>query len=309
MLENPVSNQNGEDSNTMSAVCDEPLISIGMPIWNCSSTVLASVNSILNQSYMNWELFISDNYSNDGTFELVQNLVQGDPRITLVKQTENKGGWQNFLFVFNSSKREYFKFHAGDDCLSTDYLESIINGLKENPNLIGICTPDKWDTQNDSSEKGNTFDFPGPQEVRLGKFKKYCWKSNGVFYGVFKRDALNRAITPDLFRSKIHILDWLIVAKILKEGEIKRTSSGMLTLGSNGASNSNPFTWFNQLNGILNKVLPYRGFTKLYSAGEVPVSWRTRLGVFLWVSELNINHFKGLTRLGIHKAGIRGFSK
>ncbi len=292
----------------MSKSNHQPVISIGMPIWNCSATISSSIQSIINQSYENWELLISDNHSTDGTFEIVSSLVKNDSRVKLVRQNENRGGWPNFLYVFNSSQGVYFKFHAGDDCLSRDYLESIVEGFRESPNSIGFCTPDQWDTQSGGQESGNRFDFSGSQLARFVKLKENCWKSNGVFYGVFKRDALSRAITEDLFRSKIQILDWLILAKLLKEGEINRTNSGLLTLGSNGASNSNPFTWFTQLQGFSNKAFPYRGFMNLFKAGSLPVSFRTKCIVVRWITQLTLKHFKGLLRLGLHKSGIKTYA-
>jgi glycosyltransferase involved in cell wall biosynthesis len=283
----------------------KPVISIGMPIWNCAATISSSIQSVLNQSYENWELLISDNHSTDGTFEIVNGLVESEPRIKVVRQDQNRGGWANFLFVFNSSEGIYFKFHAGDDCLSRDYLESIVAGFRESPGSIGFCTPDKWDNQGSEQENRNRFDFSGSQVVRLNKLQKNCWKSNGVFYGVYKKDALSRAITQDLFRSKIQILDWLILAKLLKEGEIKRTSSGLLTLGSNGASNSNPFAWFNQLHGFWNKTLPYKGFLKLFKEGDLHIPKRARAIIVFWMLDLTLKHFKGLLRLGLHRIRIK----
>jgi glycosyltransferase involved in cell wall biosynthesis len=292
----------------MSKFNDQPVISIGMPIWNCAATISSSIQSILNQSYENWELLISDNHSTDGTFEIVSSMVKDNSRIKLIRQNENRGGWPNFLFVFNSSQGNYFKFHAGDDCLSRDYLESIVEGFRESPNSVGFCTPDQWDIETGGQETGNRFDFSGSQVARLVALQKNCWKSNGVFYGVFKRNALSRAITQDLFRSKIQILDWLILAKVLKEGDIKRTNSGRLTLGSNGASNSNPFTWFDQLQGFSNKIFPYKGFIKLFNAGSIPISFRSKCVVIWWITQLTLKHLKGLLRLGLHKSRIKSYS-
>jgi glycosyltransferase involved in cell wall biosynthesis len=292
----------------MSSPTQIPLISIGMPIWNCSTTVTKSLISVLDQSYENWELLISDNCSTDGTFEIVQSLIKDDSRIKLVQQKQNIGGWANFLFVFSVAKGNYFKFHAGDDFLSTDYLESITRTLQEAPEAIGVCTPDVWDYQIDELELGNSFDFVGSQEVRLDSLTKHCWKSNGVFYGVFKRESLSRAITPELFKSKVPILDWLIIAKILKEGVIKRTATGLLILGSKGASNSNPKAWFDQLQGFTNKVFPYLGFIKMFKAGDLPISKRSMVIVFSWIIQLTLKHFKGLIRLGLHTAGIKKYA-
>ena len=265
-------------------------------------TVQESLNSILNQSYQNWELLISDNCSTDGTFEIIRRLVANDSRVRLVRQVENLGGWPNFNYVFNASKGRFFKFHAGDDYLSSDYLVSIVRNIQLSPNMAGYCTPDNWDTL---TENRNDFDFLGSQSDRLGSLRRLCWKSNGVFYGVFHREILNRAMTPDLYKSKIYILDWLILARILKEGEIVRTKFGLLTLGSNGASNSNPLTWFNQLNGLVQKAMPYLGFVSLFNKGGVFVSLESRIVICKWVLEMNLIHYKGLLRLAVDRAGIK----
>jgi glycosyltransferase involved in cell wall biosynthesis len=293
----------------MSNLAMSPLISIGMPIWNCSTTVTESLLSIMNQSYTNWELLVSDNCSTDGTFELVQNLVKDDSRVKLEQQEFNRGGWSNFLYVFSFTQGEYFKFHAGDDVLSPDYLESIVRTFQDFPEAIGVCSPDVWDYERDNSQTGNSFEFVGSQEARLNTLTRYCWKSNGVFYGVFKTKSLRLAITPEIFTRKIQILDWLVLAKILKQGVIKRADSGLLILGSNGASNSNPDTWINQLQGFSNKTFPYRGFVKLFKTGDIPVSHRSKLIMVGWIINLTLRHFKGLIRLGLHNSGVRPYSR
>ena len=57
---------------------NKPLVSVCVPVFNSKKTVLNSINSILNQSYRNIEVIISDNNSDDGTFEICKKLKKKD---------------------------------------------------------------------------------------------------------------------------------------------------------------------------------------------------------------------------------------
>ena len=274
-----------------------PVISIGMPIWNCEDTVGKSIQSIVNQDFTNWCLLISDNHSSDSTFEIAQRFADSDDRITLVRQSRNIGGWQNFQYVLNNSNRRYFKFHAGDDVLSPNYLTECIDLLERDSNFVGACTPDGWDWEVQKNLKVNDFSFTGTQSERLAALCAKCWRSNGVFYGVFHKYEFEEAISSDIFLSQLHILDWLILARLLKVGGIARTSNGLMTLGSKGASNTDPLQWYKQLDGTRNKAFPYQSFYRLFVKGSQKIEIRTKIEVRKWILLLYFNHYKGLFRL------------
>jgi len=274
-----------------------PIISIGMPIWNSEKTVAQSIQSILDQDYPNWNLIISDNCSSDSTFEIAQQFAASDHRITLTRQPRNIGGWPNFQFVLSRAEGEYFKFHAGDDVISYDYLSECMNLLEKDPKFVGACAPDGWDWELENSHRVNDFEFVGNQVKRLATLRRKCWRANGVFYGVFRRCAFEEALLSDIFMSKLHILDWLILARLLKVGAIARTSKGLMTLGSNGASNSDPKQWYKQLDGIRSKIFPYKSFFRLFIKGSQRVGIKTRIEIRRWLLVLYANHYKGLLRL------------
>jgi teichuronic acid biosynthesis glycosyltransferase TuaG len=62
-----------------------------MPAYNSESTILDSVNSVLSQSYQNWELVIVNDGSRDRTLEIVDDISKTEPRIVVLNLTENKG--------------------------------------------------------------------------------------------------------------------------------------------------------------------------------------------------------------------------
>ena len=75
-------------------------ISIGMPAYNCERYIAQSIESLLAQTYGDFELVISDNASTDGTEQICRDYAARDQRIRYVRRTENIGGPGNFRFVF-----------------------------------------------------------------------------------------------------------------------------------------------------------------------------------------------------------------
>ena len=63
-----------------------PLISIGLPVFNNQNLIKTAIQSIISQSFQNWELIISDNNSSDETVKVIEELIKSDERIFFYKQ-------------------------------------------------------------------------------------------------------------------------------------------------------------------------------------------------------------------------------
>src|SRR3989344_6660086 len=93
----------------------QPLISIGLPVFNGEKFIEQSLKSLIAQTYINFEIIISDNNSSDNTFKICEKYAKKDNRIKLIRQSKNIGGIQNFNFVLRFSKGKYFTWQGGDD--------------------------------------------------------------------------------------------------------------------------------------------------------------------------------------------------
>ena len=78
---------------------NKPLISVGMPVYNESKWIEQSLDSLLAQTFQDFELIISDNASTDGTWSTLQEYAARDARIVLHRQPENRNALINFQFV------------------------------------------------------------------------------------------------------------------------------------------------------------------------------------------------------------------
>lgn len=101
---------------------DLPLVSIGMPVYNGEEYLRDALNSLLEQTFDNFELTISDNASTDKTEEICREYAKLDTRIHYFRQANNIGAASNFQFVLNQARGGLFMWAAYDDKWAKNYL-------------------------------------------------------------------------------------------------------------------------------------------------------------------------------------------
>ncbi len=105
-----------------------PLISILTPFKNTEQYLTNCIESIINQSYTNWELLIVDDSSTDGSYNLVKSFAEKDPRIKLLKNT-GSGIIDALRLGFNESSGAYITRMDSDDLMPKNKLEVLLNNL------------------------------------------------------------------------------------------------------------------------------------------------------------------------------------
>ncbi len=93
----------------------DPLVSIGLPVYNGENYLEEAIRSILAQTYTHFELIISDNGSTDRTQEICEFYAERDLRIRYYRNKENLGAAWNYNQTFHLAKGKYFKWAAHDD--------------------------------------------------------------------------------------------------------------------------------------------------------------------------------------------------
>jgi glycosyltransferase involved in cell wall biosynthesis len=115
-------------------------VAIGMPVWNGENFICEAIDSILGQTFSDFELLISDNASTDGTEEICRDYAKRDKRIRYIRQKKNIGAAFNHNFVVHQSSGEYFKFAAHDDILAPQCLEQCVRVLDADEGAV-LCSP------------------------------------------------------------------------------------------------------------------------------------------------------------------------
>lgn len=106
-------------------------IDILLATYNGEKFVKEQIESILNQSYADFNLIISDDASTDNTLNILEEYEKKDTRIKVFKKEKNEGLIANFEFLLKNVTSDYFMFSDQDDIWKKDKIEKSINKLKE----------------------------------------------------------------------------------------------------------------------------------------------------------------------------------
>jgi len=171
-----------------------PTVSIGMPVYNGEKYIRESLDSLLSQTFTEFELLISDNASTDGTEAICREYAARDSRIRYVRQNENRGAAANFELVLYKAQGEYFMWMACDDIAgSPSYLGCLVDVITKGNYDLALPAVDIIFTATDGTSqyfRRNSMD--GFSECKT--VEDYCvatvrWPVFHI-YGLFRRRSL-----------------------------------------------------------------------------------------------------------------------
>jgi glycosyltransferase involved in cell wall biosynthesis len=123
---------------TAQMIGNRPYVSIGLPVFNGGKYLPDALDSLLSQTYSDFELIISDNASTDSTEGICQAYTARDQRIRYVRNETNLGASRNFNRVFELAVGKYFKWAAHDDLCAPEYLERCVRALDQDASVV-LC--------------------------------------------------------------------------------------------------------------------------------------------------------------------------
>jgi glycosyltransferase involved in cell wall biosynthesis len=115
-----------------------PRVSVGLPVFNGERYVADAIESVLAQTFEDFELIISDNASTDRTAAICREYAARDPRVRYHRNDRNIGAAPNFNRAFRLSCGQYFKWAAHDDLLAPEFLAKCVAVLDADPRTV-LC--------------------------------------------------------------------------------------------------------------------------------------------------------------------------
>lgn len=113
-----------------------PRVSIGLPIYNGEKYLKETMESLLNQTFTDYELLISDNASTDATEEICRSYAEQDDRIRYFRLEDNLGASENHNRLVAMASGEYFKWTAHDDLCEPTFIERCVEVLDNDPEVV-----------------------------------------------------------------------------------------------------------------------------------------------------------------------------
>ena len=172
-----------------------PLVSIGMPVYNGEKYICEALDSLLAQTFTNFELIISDNASIDDTEIICRGYAKKDQRIRYIRQQTNLGALGNFQFVLEKGCSKYFMWAASDDKWEKGWIEALYSQLTKTGKcaVFGLVQQIDGGGQNVMHLANNRcFQFSGNRLWRrIAFFLQFegAGKAN-LFYSLFEKKQL-----------------------------------------------------------------------------------------------------------------------
>jgi len=187
----------------------EELISIIMPTYNSEGYVLKTVQSVINQSYQNWELIITDDASTDNTVALLKNTFVREDRIKIYTNEINQGAAITRNNSIKKAQGRYIAFLDSDDFWFPKKLEIQLNFMKNNNCDLSYSSFIVVD------EKGKQ---KGYVEADKQVTYKSLLKQNTVGFSTMMYDTkkIGKVYMP-LIRKR---QDWALLLKIMKQENV-----------------------------------------------------------------------------------------
>jgi glycosyltransferase involved in cell wall biosynthesis len=208
---------------------EAPLVSIGLPVYNGERFVAEAIQCVLDQTFSDWELIISDNCSTDRTVAICRQFADQDSRIRLYQNARNMGVCFNYSEVFRLSRGQYFKWMAHDDLFASRFIESCIQELEKGESVVlafpKMCHVDAGGRvlrrqASELSVLGATAESRAKQFLRsAAQNTDFLW----LAYGVIRRDVLQQSGSMGLYAGS----DQVLLFKISLCGGIKQINEEM----------------------------------------------------------------------------------
>lgn len=190
------------------------LCSIIIPVFNVGNYISYTINSIINQTYRNWECIIVDDGCSDDTIIRIIEIIGSNSRFKLIKRPESrlKGPSASRNVGFENSTGDYIQFLDGDDIMHPQHLEKKVKELRQNTDLdFVVCQSASFNNDiNNITILWKDIFSNNPFEDHV------CGKINFLIHGpMFRRTYLEKQ--DYLFNENIkYNEEWILFSRLLQ---------------------------------------------------------------------------------------------
>ncbi len=180
------------------------LVSIITPTWNCARFICESIRSVQAQTYLNWEMIISDDCSTDDTKEMIASYLESDSRIKYICNPKNSGAAITRNNALKVAKGKWVAFLDSDDLWHPEKLEKQVKFMVENGYHFSYTEYVEMD------EKGKETGIliSGPKHVSRRGMYNFCWP--GCLTVMYDREHVGLLQIADIKKNNDYAM-WLKV--------------------------------------------------------------------------------------------------
>lgn len=180
------------------------IVSVIMPSFNTGRFIKEAINSVINQTYTNWELIIVDDCSNDDTNEIINSFE--DSRIKYLKNDTNMGAAICRNRALKEAKGKWIAFLDSDDLWKKDKLEKQIGFMEKGGYDFSYTNY----IEMDEKSTPNGIIVTGPKKISKNKMYDYCWP--GCLTVMYNAEKIGLIQIEDIKKNNDYAM-WLKICK------------------------------------------------------------------------------------------------
>jgi glycosyltransferase involved in cell wall biosynthesis len=175
-------------------ITKETQVSIGLFTRNGAKTIKRALDSLLSQTFSDFELIISDNVSTDEIPHICKEYAAKDSRIRYIRQDKSLSAAENQTFVLCEAQGEYFMWASDDDIWAPNFIEVLLTKLKNNPEYdVAMGSYDVlWSNGNLKYKVVFSGDLDTVHQTHEEVFKKMLFDSpiHVFIYGLYRKNFI-----------------------------------------------------------------------------------------------------------------------
>lgn len=184
-----------------------PLVSIITPNYNCARFIAQTIESVLAQTYTNWEMLIVDDCSTDGSYEIAQGYAEKDSRIKVFRNEKNSGAAVSRNRAIEASSGEYVAFLDSDDLWLPEKLERQLKFMQENNCDFSFTEYEHIDEDSRSLLKVARV----IRHLSYTKMMMHCWP--GCLTVMYNQNVTGKVYAEDIKKNNDHALFLRVLKK------------------------------------------------------------------------------------------------
>ena len=213
-----------------------PRVSVCIPTYNQARYVADTIESILKQSFEDYEIVIADDCSTDGTAEIIDRFARGERRIRVLENDRNLGMVPNWNRCLREARGEFIKFVFGDDTLTRgDALKRMVDAMEGDARVSLVSSP-RTLIDADSQVLKVLGHFRGDVTLPGTRVINVCLEARKNLIGepsavMFRRSDAGRGFLPD-YRQTVDLEMWF---HLLEKGSFAHLAEPLCAFRIHGA--------------------------------------------------------------------------
>lgn len=189
----------------------KPFVSVIMPCYNCEKYIKKTIQSVLNQTYSNFEILIVDDLSTDETVNKIREMQRKDKRIRLIQLSQKGGASIARNKAIQEAKGKYIAFLDGDDMWKPQKLEKQIQFMEDNKICFSYTDYEYMD------ENDQPLNLMRSSPTKMSYLKMLIGDSIGCLTVMYDATKVGKVQIPSIDKRNDYAL-WCLILKKVKRG-------------------------------------------------------------------------------------------